>query len=308
MNSKDKQYFQGFSITTGVVSYRDLGWLLATKDDLVADDIPHTRIYQLDRGSWGGWDLNWTAGSATICHLPERRFLALGDIGVVKVIGGGRETEEEIGSGDSSPRTRGPLREVRSIAAGKAYAVGTCRQAYRRDAPGVWTCIDQTAQAPVEDITDTSFESIDGFSETDIYTVGWEGEIWHYNGQQWNEIESPTNLSLYKVLCAGDGYVYACGQVGTLMQGRGPEWKIIAQDNTHEDLWGLEWFNNRLYLSSTHLLYELDGDELQLVDFGSEPPPATCYHLSAADGIMWSIGAKDVMEFDGQVWSTVLKI
>ena len=36
--------------------------------------------------------------------------------------------------------------------------------------------------------------------------------------------------------------------------------------------------------------------------------PLTCYHLSAADGIMWSIGAKDVMQFDGSTWTRCLRI
>lgn len=282
---------------------------MATKDDLVEEQIPHTRIYEFDRGRWGGEDLNWTASSASVCYIPEERFITIGEAGFVQVLGGGQFAEESsIKDADKFPRNRGPLREVRGIARGRAYAVGTCRQAYRRDAPGVWTCIDETAQTSVEDITEKSFESIDGFSEMAIYTVGWEGEIWHYDGNKWMQLESPTNLALYKVRCADNGYVYACGQVGTLLRGRSSTWEIISHGATNEDFWGMEWFNGRLYLATTHLLYELDGDELRLIDFGDVAPPATCYHLSAADGIMWSTGAKDVMKYDGKEWSVVISI
>ena len=42
-------------------------------------------------------------------------------------------------------------------------------------------------------------------------------------------------------------------------------------------------------------------------DFGSRVSnaPATCNHLSSRDGIMWSIGAKDIVEFNGKRWKTV---
>ena len=142
------KYFKGFSIFTGVVRYNDLSYLLATMDALVKQEIPHTRIYTLDSGSWGGEDLDWTAISASVCYIPEERFIAISPLGRVQVIGGGQIIEEQpIGDGEDSPKTRGPLREIRGVAKGRAYAVGTCRQAYRRDSIGKWICIDRSACA-----------------------------------------------------------------------------------------------------------------------------------------------------------------
>jgi hypothetical protein len=298
----------GCSITTGVVRYRDLGYIVCTMDKFVEEDLPHSRIFSRDAGQWGGWTTEWTACSATVCAAPAERFLALGVEGETWVVGGGQASQEPaVQDRQHGPVTRGPLREIRGIVGGHAYAVGTCRQAYRRQAPGRWRCIDQTAQTPVEDIAETSFESIDGFSEQEIYAVGWEGEIWQYDGAAWAQRESPTNLALYKVRCAGDGFAYACGQNGLLLRGRGDRWAVIDHGVTEEDLWGMEWYAGKLFVSSTHYVYELDGGALSLTDFGDEAPD-TCYHLSAADGIMWSIGAKDVMEFDGTDWSRVLAL
>jgi len=184
--------FDGFSIFTGTVRYSDLTYLLGTEDVLVAKDIPHARVFGFDQGQLGANDISWSAVSSSVCWYPEERFIVISPFGRVYTIGGGKEPEESIlKDGKISPKTRGPLREVRGIAGGRAYAVGTCRQVYRRDTPKKWTCIDKTAQTPVKDITETCFESLDGFSETDIFTAGWEGEIWHYEPDKSCTLQDP---------------------------------------------------------------------------------------------------------------------
>ncbi|MFJ1617525.1 hypothetical protein ACIODT_30160 [Streptomyces sp. NPDC088251] len=82
---------------------------------------------------------------------------------------------------------------------------------------------------------------------------------------------------------------------------------MIEHERTKEDLWGMEVFDGQLYVSSAHFVYRLEDGKLKPVDFGDDVPQ-TCYHLSAADRIMWSIGPKDVMEFDGSNWKRSLRI
>ncbi|MBN6149837.1 hypothetical protein JR065_05760 [Xanthomonas sp. AmX2] len=264
-------------------------------------------MFTLYRGTMYAGTVPWLACSGTVCHVPAERHLMLGIDGSVEASGGGTRKAEAIANCGADPRKRGPLREVRGIAKGRAYAVGTCRQAYVRDGEDQWRCIDHSAQVGDTPITDTSFESIDGFSEQEIYTVGWEGEIWKYDGSVFIQQKSPTELALYKVRCAPDGFAYACGQLGTLLRGRDDQWEAIEHGSTKEDLWGMEVFDGQLYVSSSHLVYRLEDGKLIPVDFGDDAPQ-TCYHLSAADGIMWSIGPKDVMEFDGSNWKRCLQI
>ena len=54
-------------------------------------------------------------------------------------------------------------------------------------------------------------------------------------------------------------------------------------------------------------VYMLRDDMLQRLDF-DQNFIATCYHLSAADGILWSVGQMDVAEFDGNAWTRVLEL
>jgi len=300
--------FSGLSLTTGVVRHSNLGYLIATHDAATSEGYVDSILYTFYQGVWYAGTVPWLACSGTVCHVPAERSLTLGADGSVEASGGGIVKEEaSIASCGVDPTRRGPLREIRGVAKGRAYAVGTCRQAYVRDGEDQWRCIDQSAQVGDTPITDTSFESIDGFTEQEIYTVGWEGEIWKYDGAVFTQQNSPTNLALYKVRCAEDGYAYACGQLGTLLRGRDDQWEVIEHDSTREDLWGMEHFAGQLYVSSTHFVYRLEDDTLKPVDFGDDAP-RTCYHLSAADGIMWSIGPKDVMEFDGSSWKRCLQI
>jgi hypothetical protein len=302
------KWFNGYSIVTGAVRYADLCYLITANDAAMSEGyIDSSILYSLYRGTWYADAVPWLGCSETVCHVPVERYLALGTDGSVSGAGGGTKVSESIANCGVDPRKRGPLREIRGIAKGRAYAVGTCRQAYVRDGEDEWRCIDESAQIGDTPITDTSFESIDGFSEQEIYTVGWEGEIWKYDGSVFSKQKSPTELALYKIRCAPDGFVYACGQLGTLLRGRHDQWEIINHESTREDLWGMEFFDGQLYVSSTHLVYLLENGKLNPVDFGDDLP-RTCYHLSAADGIMWSVGAKDVMEFDGSDWVRRLQI
>ena len=57
--------------------------------------------------------------------------------------------------------------------------------------------------------------------------------------------DSPTNLVLTAVCCAGDGNVYATGRRGLLLKGRKNTWEVVKHDSTKLDLWGMAWYGQR---------------------------------------------------------------
>lgn len=287
-----------FSFRTGAVRRRDLGYLIAENDDLSSKEVEHTAVFTWNAAKgWGGDDLDWTVISACVCKLPKEQLVAIGGSGQFLVFGKGEITEGNIRNNEKATGQRGPLRAVRDVC-GRAYAVGLNHQVYRRDDSSQWTPIGLGTPKK------GGFEAIHGFTENDMYAVGRKGEIWHYNGNIWSPINSPTNLILTGVCCADDGNVYCCGQSGILLRGREDQWEIIAQDETEADFWDIEWFDGRIYLSTIMFLYTLHGEALELVFFG-EDLPSSCYHLSSADGVLWSIGSKDVMAFDGTSWTRI---
>jgi hypothetical protein len=291
-----------FSFLCGAVRYNDLGYLVLQDDTIDPVLIPHAHFVEWDRDEWGdGGQVGWTAIAVSVCKFPTEQMIGIGPLGQARLIGGGDSHDEQMGVGDETPSSRGPLRAVRSIA-GRAFAVGMQRQVYRRDGIDLWTCIDRDMRPAPGQIV--GFESTDGFEEDDIYAVGWEGEIWHFDGRRWHQSSSPTNFVLTDVCCAGDGNVYACGRVGMLLSGRNDLWRIIEHESMTEDIWSLAWFNQSLYAATYRGLFRLDGDRLIPVDMGKDTP-ATYFKLSTIQDVMWSIGAKDVMAFDGQSWTRI---
>lgn len=299
---------KGESITTGVVIKKNVGCVCTTVDQLVAENVPFSLIYTINQGKFGIMDVDWLACSATICHYPEKRFLALSQkSGEVLRIGGGETATENFSyCREGFKRKPGIMREIRGVGKGCAYAVGTGRQAYRREGNGIWKSIDEWSQMDSKELVKFSFESIDGFNEEDIYVVGWEGEIWHYNGKKFRKIDSPTSLSLHRVKCADDGKVYISGKNGILLRGREDKWELIEHNKIKDDIWGIEWFYGTIYVSTTYMIYQLKGDELETIDYKDGDIPGTCYHLSAVDEVMWSIGPNDIIEFDGRKWLRIV--
>jgi hypothetical protein len=298
---------QQFSFVTGTVRSAARAYLARVADDLAEQMVEHTFISEWDNGIWRGADIDmlpWTTVGASVCQHPTEQGIFLGLKGEIFCIGSGNIHEERIRLGEEdSPQNRGMMRGIRSIN-GKAYAVGMRRQVYRRDDVNQWTCLDETARPREGDRAVVSFEAIDGFAVNDIYAAGRRGEIWRYDGNLWSSVDSPTNIILTNICCAGDDNVYVCGRLGTLVRGRNNVWQMVEHESTEEDFWGIAWYNDKLYLSTMRTVYQLEGDQLEVIDF-REDIPSSCFHLSTADGVLWSIGSKDVMAFDGQNWTRI---
>ncbi|MNZ15639.1 hypothetical protein D3C78_325930 [compost metagenome] len=293
-----------FSFVTGAVRFFDLSYIAMSGDELDREKIPHSYFSEWDSGTWR--DLGktlWPTAGIAIAKTPIQQMCAVGMYGGVKLAGSGDVHEEQIGANQEAIRARGPLRGVRTIGQ-HVYVVGMNRQAWRRDDAHQWTSIDQAARPADGSKEVVGFEAVDGFAESDIYAVGWNGEIWHYDGSGWHQKQSPTNIVLTRVLCAGNGVVYASGRKGLLLKGRDDSWEVIDHQSMIDDIWDLAWYHDKLYLSTMHGLFTLDQDKLLAVDFG-EDSPNSCYHLSAADGVLWSIGGKDIMAFDGNNWTRI---
>jgi hypothetical protein len=300
----------GFSITTGAVLDAHFIATIMTNDERIANDAEDAHCYFGVRRNGQWWLLpqeNAFRSQVTIDH-PGRGVLSVSKIGTTRfssISGGGPEKNIGDAAGQSVQGRTG-LSEIRSIS-GVAYATGWNRAVYRRDAPNVWSCIDESCYA--KNTPGLTFQSIHGFSDKELYAVGTGGDLWEFDGQKWLQHDSGTNANLYKVLCAPDGVVYIAGREGTLLRGRHNLWEQVENISQAYEFWGLEYFADRLYLTSntTRLLEFVDG-EIRPVDFGECPIPATAYHLTISHENLYCFGAKDIRRFDGKEWHEELTL
>ncbi|MGN6110002.1 MAG: hypothetical protein ACTHU0_33160 [Kofleriaceae bacterium] len=272
----------------------DLLYIVSQGKQLIADGIAHSSLIGMDGGDWADCvDTAWSSTALAVARLPTEKAVLVGEGGEVVTYVGGKSQTEKL--------TPAPvmIRRAREIA-GLVYACGMKRQVYKRIADKKWVAIHAPAAGPTES---KGFEDLDGFSDIEIYAVGWGGEIWQYGGTQWSARQSPTDATLTTVCCAPDGVVYAAGRGGVLVRGRGETWQRVAwRDEVSEDLWDLAWYGDRLYVATMSALYTLEDDALAEVSFGEVATPS-CYSLSAHDGVLWSVGRDDVASFDGKEWT-----
>lgn len=282
----------------GVVLSPDSAFILAGYEEAEEEDSAHTVIIE-----WRGFgndfeirEIEWTTSAISVLDRPAGSAIVIGDEGQCVAIANNQETSQPIFDGPNSKDKRRPFRSVSNTVAG-TYAVGMGGLIYRCNQNLNWTRVDRGIARKY------NFEAIDGYSDDELYAVGWEGEIWHFDGKKWLRITSPTNVILTDVCCADDGFVYCCGQGGIVIKGRKDSWTVLEDLELEEDLWSVINYSKKVYLSSVHGIYTLEDDGLAPVMVDEKD--RTFYKLDSFDNYLLSVGKKDVMLFDGKLWKEV---
>lgn len=256
---------------------------------------------------WGSVTYDGLAGLlAGAAQQPAERFIGIDSDGQVLAIGGGaQEAEKEVPSGRKGPK-RGGIRKTRTID-GLLHVCTGYRGLGRRDDRNQWTSLcaglDFTPD-PDQDSRDFGFDDFDAFNTRDYYCVGGRGDVWHFDGAAWEQIDFPSNMLLESVCCAGDGQVYIGGAGGYVWKGRRHEWRLIHKDQMSLPFKDMVWFQDRVYCTSDYGLWEIVGDELR----ESQVPPeikVCAGNLAVADGVMLMAGVYGAALHDGRTWKRI---
>lgn len=76
-------------------------------------------------------------------------------------------------------------------------------------------------------LSNCGFDDIDGFGPDDLYAVGGNNDVWHYDGKGWIPLDVTEQFRPKVVCCAEDGYVYIAGAWGMVVRGRDAEWQTV---------------------------------------------------------------------------------
>ncbi len=235
------------------------------------------------------------------CRIPNDRWVFVNSEGGVYVSGGG----------DSSFEAPLPISEQTTItdvcclSDGKAYAVSSMRNVFRRDGKSQWKDLSVPLHESEKSIIDSiGFHAIDSFSDTDIYACGSNCDMWQYNGQQWNRVALPVNSLVSDLACGQDGIVYVACWDGKIIKGRSEQWEVI-QDKNIDQLDAIAWFDGTVYVTTWNRLYHLSGKKVEPVPYKDGYKQLFCGFLAAKHGYMLSAGPKEAHIFDGKTWAQI---
>jgi cysteine-rich repeat protein len=250
------------------IEWRDI-WATDENNIYIVGD--NGGIYHFDGQNWNALDTSTTASLFGIWGDGVGRFFAVGKEGIVLqhngtilgavgsvghdllgVWGSSTSNVFAVGLGGriwhyvgtplswnemTSPGPKQDLADIWGSGAKNVYAVGKKGKIlrYHLSASGVlaWANVPVPDTSEI-DIAQIDFEGIWGSGPNDIFVVGRQGVILHYDGLKWSAERSPTGDALLDVWGTAPNDVFAAGRGGTILHYDGSKWSRV-RSNTNAD-------------------------------------------------------------------------
>ncbi|MVA82726.1 hypothetical protein GOZ89_25355 [Agrobacterium vitis] len=156
------------------------------------------------------------------------------------------------------------------------------------------------------------FWDIYGLSEESIYVCCEKKNIYWYDGQRFTEIPTEADRGLLSILVENEDRVWVAGRDGNFLVGNHKTGFRDLDALRGIDGWpsfnGMTMFNGRLYLSSyadPRGLFVFDGHHVEQVRSGLTPDIDDVSAVEAVDGVLWVMGRKDLLRYDGTHWERI---
>ena len=301
---------------------------IAAKPDALHSEENFARLFFYDAQNkttlWLHHDLpDWKVASMCVVSKQTTRprmYAALSEHGDIEFTWpGGRSVESIAGAGLrlSEPPIFGYVKSIREIA-GELYVCGSGGQVYRRE-EGTWNHIAVSlkahASAPQsgsftidKDFGKHEFSDIDGYESSDLYVVGGDGDVFHFDGQTWSRCNTPTDEILLSVVCSPNKEVWIAGFNGTLLCGNVDNgFREYSNYDDNMIISSVALFDETPYLAANEGLFFFDKKTKRIVRVKSklQPEIADANVVVVRDGVLWSFGYKDIAFFDGKSWTRV---
>jgi hypothetical protein len=285
-----------YTFAGGFVQNRTTIRVLGQSDELNAKQIPNSTLLKFipEDGTKFSFHLLWTATKIVVSAVPQLALIAAGPDGRVNVGNAMGDRLEQIGSANEGPGIHGDIRDLRGLGS-DIVAVGMGRQAYRRNELGAWVAFHESV-LQVPDLTQVrGFNAAHGTSANELVAVGWYGEIYRWSIKSgWMQEDSGTNLILNDVHMTTDGTTFACGQKGLLLMNANGTWRQVTNDAVEDEIRSLQWFDGKLYLATNDAFLVMDSRGRITPVKISASADVTFDSLHASDGVLLSVGPKDV--------------
>ncbi|NHZ83540.1 hypothetical protein F2P44_30370 [Massilia sp. CCM 8695] len=242
---------------------------------------------------------------AGVSDVPKQQFVGTDMQGNVYVLGGGDdEIEQPLKKWKETGVKRGAITRLRTIE-GVLYVAGTGRSVGYREGKNNWISLTQGMSYSSDTEWNTAgFLDIDGFSRSEIYGVGRQGDVWKFDGKIWSQVHFPSNIDLYSVCCAGDGFVYISGYGGTTFKGRNNKWTKIHDDTMTLPFNRMVWYEGKVWCTSDYGLWTIENDKLEVADVSDEVKVASGY-MSVKGGTLLLGGYSGASYCQAGKWTVI---
>ena len=153
--------------------------------------------------------------------------------------------------------------------------------------------------------TSNSLKGVWGSSNNNVFAVGDNGTILHYDGNQWLALNSGTNSTLYSVWGNSADDVFAVGSNGTILHYDGFQWTAMNSNtlSTLIDIWGHS--SSEVFAvgeSGTILFY--DGNQWTSMNSNTFDSLWGIWGHSNTD--IFAVGESGtILHYDGNQWSSM---
>lgn len=278
----------------------------AQLDSLNKKGTDHTVVLMCKNGGWGQYMIKApSTDHCLITHGTERIFVLIPD-GRVHVGSASGFEYEIINESEGGPNSLKALTCLCDLGT-EVWAAGMGRMVYKRETDGKWIPFDNGMQDKNSKDLVAGILAISGLTPSSVYAVGLKGEMWFFDGEKWQWIDSPTNKKLESICCVDEKTVFVGGSSGVLLRGHEHSWTELDHQLTNQTIWSLEMYQSQLYFADNTAIYrmtDLSSDssfEKVALPFDK---PVTCGYLHSDGKHLWSVGERDIIRFDGNEWTT----
>ncbi|MCM8910751.1 hypothetical protein LJD21_01025 [Pseudomonas inefficax] len=294
-------------------------YYMASTLDNLDSDINFTRLFTYDDQAtaskqWFHHDLpDWAVVST--CLIPgsnnmPRKVCALSEEGDIEICSSAGRVVEKIKDAGlyGTGKNLGYLNRIRHIEC-NLFACGYNGQIYKRTSHS-WELFNLgipcqvRTQPTLNSETKIDLLDINGQEASSIYTVGDEGFIAHYDGTKWSTLPIITKACLYGIFIDSNGETWITGSNGTILQGSSKNgFHVIQRKPLDCDFYSMTEFNGHHYIGASDGVYLLSNNRLSKI---SLPHPATeIDSIDVINNILWALGSKHLMRFDGLTWQII---
>ena len=154
----------------------------------------------------------------------------------------------------------------------------------------------------------SSFHNLNGPHEHEIYLTGYKGGLAVWDGERAIWPANIPKVNLFGIHVEDDTTIWVCGSQGTLLRGNYRDGFQDLSPGGNHSFNSMTQFQSKLYLTANGGfggpvgLFTFHNGRLDMVATGLKPDITDIHTVDSADGVLWAVGMKDILCFDGSTW------